>query len=139
MHEAQRVAQLKKVPLFERCSRRQLARLAARVRVETVDAGHVLFRAGAPATNLYLIVAGAAVVERDGRRVARLGPGDVVGELGVILGGTRNATVSAETPIEWIVLDRASLRAALDDVPGLGWTVLQSVATRLDQTAVQAT
>lgn len=139
MHEAQRVAQLKKVPLFERCSRRQLARLASRVRVETVDAGHVLFRVGAPATNLYLIVAGAAVVERDGRDVARLGPGDVVGELGVILGGTRNATVSAETPIEWIVLDRASFRAALDDVPGLGWKVLQSVATRLDQSTVQAT
>jgi CRP-like cAMP-binding protein len=39
----------------------------------------------------------------------------------------------SETPIEWLVLDRASLRTAIDEVPGLGWHLLQSVAARLDQ------
>ena len=41
--------------------------------------------------------------------------------------------MEAETPIEWLVLDRASLRQAIDEVPGLGWNVLQAVAARLDQ------
>ncbi len=81
-----------------------------------------------------MILTGSVVVRKNGRRVARLGPGDVVGELSVILGTPRTATVEAETPIEWLVLDQASLREAIDEVPGLGWNVLQSVAARLDQT-----
>ena len=80
-----------------------------------------------------MILTGTAAVKKGGRRIARVGPGDVVGELSVILGGTRTATVQAETPIEWLVLDQASLRAAIDEVPGLGWHLLQSVAARLDQ------
>ena len=133
MHQRQRVAQLSKVELFANCSKREMARLLSRVRTETVDAGHTLFVEGAPSANLYLILTGSAIVRKNGRRVARLGPGDVVGELSVILGTTRTATVEAETPIEWLVLDRTSLRAAIDEVPGLGWHLLQSVATRLDQ------
>jgi CRP/FNR family cyclic AMP-dependent transcriptional regulator len=133
MQQRQRVAQLSKVPLFADCSKRELGRLLSRSRTETVDAGHTLFVEGAPSSNLYVILTGSAVVKKRGRRIARLKPGDVVGELSVILGGPRTATVQAETPIEWLVLDRASLRAAIDEVPGLGWHLLQSVATRLDQ------
>ncbi len=109
----------------------------SRVRTESVDAGHTLFVEGAPSANLYVILTGSAVVRKKGRRVARLGPGEVVGELSVILGTPRTATVEAETPIEWLVLDRNSLRKAIDEVPGLGWNVLQSVATRLDQANTQ--
>jgi CRP-like cAMP-binding protein len=133
MQQRQRVVQLSKVPLFANCSKRELSRLLSLARTETVDAGHTLFVEGAPSSNLYVIVTGTAVVKRHGRRIGRAGPGDVVGELGVILGGPRTATVQAETPIEWLVLDRASLRTAIDEVPGLGWHLLQSVAARLDQ------
>jgi CRP/FNR family transcriptional regulator, cyclic AMP receptor protein len=133
MQQRQRVAQLSTVPLFANCSKRELARLLSRVRTETVDAGHTLFVEGAPSANMYVILTGSAIVRKNGRRVARVGPGDVVGELSVILGGPRTATVEADTPIEWLVLDRASLREAIDEVPGLGWNVLQSVASRLDE------
>ncbi len=133
MQQRQRVAQLSTVPLFANCSKRELARLLSRVRTETVDAGHTLFVEGAPSSNMYVILTGSAIVRKNGRRVARVGPGDVVGELSVILGGPRTATVEADTPIEWLVLDRNSLREAIDEVPGLGWNVLQSVASRLDE------
>jgi CRP-like cAMP-binding protein len=133
MQQRQRVVQLSKVPLFANCSKRELSRLLSLARTETVEAGHTLFVEGAPSSNLYVIVSGTAAVKRNGRRIGRAGPGDVVGELGVILGGPRTATVLAETPIEWLVLDQASLRAAIDEVPGLGWHLLQSVAARLDQ------
>ncbi len=133
MQQRQRVAQLSKVPLFANCSKRELSRLLSLARTETVEAGHTLFVEGAPSSNLYVIVSGTAAVKRNGRRIGRAGPGDVVGELGVILGGPRTATVLAETPIEWLVLDQASLRAAIEEVPGLGWHLLQSVAARLDQ------
>ncbi len=133
MQQRERVAQLSKVPLFANCSKRELARLLSRVRTESVEAGHTLFVEGAPSSNLYVIVAGSAIVRKNGRRIARLGPGDVVGELSVILGGPRTATVEADTPIDWLVLNRASLRKAIDEVPGLGWSLLQAVAARLDQ------
>jgi CRP/FNR family transcriptional regulator, cyclic AMP receptor protein len=133
MQQRQRVARLSKVPLFADCSKRELGRLLSRSHTESVDAGHTLFVEGAPSSNLYVILTGSAVVKKNGRRIARLKPGDVVGELSVILGGPRTATVQAETPIEWLVLDRASLRTAIDEVPGLGWHLLQSVAARLDQ------
>ena len=133
MQQRQRVAQLSKVPLFANCSKRDLARLLSLARTESVEAGQTLFVEGAPSANLYLILTGSAVVRKNGRRVALLGPGEVVGELSVILGTPRTATVEAETPLEWLVLDRASLRKAFDEVPGLGWNVLQSVAARLDQ------
>jgi CRP/FNR family cyclic AMP-dependent transcriptional regulator len=139
MSRQQQIAQLQRVPLFERCSKRDLSRLVAKTRFEQVDAGHVLFTAGSPSRNLYLLVAGSATVERDGRRVATLGPGDVVGELGVILDRPRNATVAAETPIEWLVLDRAALRAAIDEIPGLGWKLLQAVASRFDDASESST
>ena len=138
MQQRQRVAQLSKVPLFANCSKRELAWLLSRVRTETVDAGHTLFVEGAPSSNLYVIVTGTAVVRKNGRRIARVGPGDVVGELSVILGGPRTATVEADTPIEWLVLDQASLREAINEVPGLGWKVLHSVAARLDQANKQS-
>ena len=73
------------------------------------------------------------MVRKNGRRIARVGAGDVVGELSSILGGPRTATVQADTPIEWLVLDRASLCTAINEVPGLGWNVLTSVAARLNE------
>ena len=133
MPQRQQVAQLANVPLFAHCSKRELTRLLSLGRTETVDAGHTLFVEGAPSSNMYVLLTGTAAVKKGGRRIARVGPGDVVGELSVILGGPRTATVQAETPIEWLVLDQRSLRAAIDEVPGLGWHLLQSVAARLDQ------
>jgi len=133
MQQRQRVAQLSNVPLFANCSKRELGRLLARTRSEMVEAGHTLFVEGAPSGNLYVILNGSAVVRKNGRRIATVGPGDVVGELSVILGGPRTATVQAETPIEWLVLDRASLREAINEVPGLAWNILTSVAARLDE------
>jgi CRP-like cAMP-binding protein len=133
MQQRKRVAQLSEVPLFANCSKRELTRLLSRLRTESVDAGHTLFVEGAPSSNLYVILTGSAVVRRKGRQIARVGTGDVVGELSVITGGPRTATVVAETPIEWLVLDQASLREAIDEVPGLGWHVLQAVAARLAQ------
>jgi CRP/FNR family transcriptional regulator, cyclic AMP receptor protein len=134
MNQRERVASLSRVSLFDRCSKRDLSRLAASTRIESVDAGHTLFREGSMATNLYIVLAGSVSVKRGGRVVTRVGPGEVIGELAVILGGTRTATVVAETPMDWLVMDQRSLRQAIDTVPGLGWKLLCSVASRLSDT-----
>lgn len=104
-------------------------------RLDLVAAGEVLIRQGQPSTEAFVILAGKASVKRNGRNVARLGPGDVVGELGLILDRERGTTVAADTPLEVLVLDRKSLKAAINDVPGLGWKLLETVAERLTENA----
>ena len=57
--------------------------------------------------------------------------GDVVGELGLLSDHPRNADVVATTALEVLSLDRTGLQRALDVVPGMGWTLLTTVAERL--------
>ena len=82
-----------------------------------------------------MIVAGHAVVRRNGRKIAERGPGDIVGELGLLLHRDHIATVTASTPLEVPVLPHRALRDAVDEVPGLGWKLLQTVANRTAEDA----
>jgi CRP-like cAMP-binding protein len=133
VHTEARVEQLSRFPLFSNCSKRQLRSLAAEARVEQIEPGERLVSAGATSHDLYLVLAGSVRIDRDGAAVDRVGPGGMVGELGLLFDTPRNADVVAETPLEVLCLDRAALQRAMDTVPGLGWTLLATVAERLDQ------
>ncbi len=132
MNQDERVRLLGDSALFHDCSKRQLRSLAKLARVVLVEPGEVLVTAGAPSTDAYLITAGSAEVKARNGRSATLGPGDVVGELGLLLDRPRNATVRAVTPLEVLALSRSDLRAAVHASPELGWSLLQTVAERLD-------
>jgi CRP/FNR family cyclic AMP-dependent transcriptional regulator len=131
MRKQDRVKQLRRIPLFEGCSKRDLGFLASEARVERLDAGQPLFVEGAPATEIYLILAGTVLVSRNGSQIAKVGVGESIGEIGLLLGKARNASVIAETPIEFLALGREPLKRAIDNVPGLGWKILETLATRL--------
>lgn len=90
-----------------------------------------MFEQGTPSRAAYIVVAGQVVVRRDGQSIAELGPGEVVGELGLLLRRDHAATVTAITPIEIIGLPQAALKEAIEHVPGLAWNLLQTVADRL--------
>ena len=139
MRKQDRVAQLRKIPMFDGCSKRDLGALASDTKFEQLDAGQPLLVEGAPSTHLYVLIAGRAVVRRNGRRIAEVGPGDTVGEIGLVLGETRNASIIAETPVEFLALDRDTLRKAIDDVPGLGWNVLEAVTARMAEASTRQT
>lgn len=132
-----RAEQLLNVPLFAGCNKRDMTSLAKASRVEQIDAGHVVISEGSPSPNLYVILAGTADVTRGGLKVGTIERGEALGELGVILGEPRSATVTAKTSLELLVLDQDSLQKALDSVPGLGWKLLQTVATRLASAQTQ--
>ena len=129
-HQA-RADELARVPLFARCSKRELKRLAAEAHVEQIEPGEVLVGQGAPSRALYVVLAGSATIPRDGATVDSVGTGDVVGELGLLTDAPRNADVVATSALEVLSLDRDGLRRALDEVPGMGWTLLTTVAERL--------
>jgi CRP-like cAMP-binding protein len=85
--------------------------MAAAGRTERYPAGDLVFREGTVPEGFYLIVSGEVdVSRRDGRgmgwRVAKLGPGDYFGEIGLLTEDRRTATVRATTDLEVVVLDR---------------------------------
>ncbi len=126
-----RADHLAAVPLFADCSKRQLRHLAAVTHHLMLDVDQVLVTEGESSREAFVIVAGHAVARRDGRPIAELGPGSFVGELGLLLRRDHSATVVTTTPVEVLALDQRALRTAIDEVPGLGWALLQTVTGRL--------
>jgi CRP-like cAMP-binding protein len=131
LERASQVDHLAGLQLFAGCSKRELRHLARSTRLELHEPDDVLFAAGQPSREAFVIVAGHAIVRRNGRKIAELGPGDIVGELGLLLHRDHVATAIATTPLEVLVLPQRALREAVDEVPGLGWKLLQTFADRI--------
>ena len=121
------------VPLFRACSKPDLRRIARAADPNTVKAGEVLVKEGERGHELYVVVAGRASVKRRGRRVATLGPGDYFGELAVLHPAPRTATVSADEPLEILIVGSRELGALLADVPVLARKLLVGMAQRLQE------
>ncbi len=128
---SEKIDLLKEVPLFSGLSRRQLELVARHADQVRCDAGKVLTRQGGLGLEFLLIVDGSARVERDGREIAHLGPGDLFGELSLIDGKPRSATVIAEAPIVLLVIHTRSFGDLLDAIPGLQKKILLALCERL--------
>ena len=88
---------------------------------------------GAQGLEAIIIVDGRARVEADGKAIAELGAGDVVGEMSVIDGKPRSATVIAQTPVTLLVLHRRDFVSLLETVPGLQRKLLVTLCERVRQ------
>ena len=122
---------LAKVRLFSSCSDRDLQKIAKASDEVSIDAGRVLVEQGTTGRECYVILEGSASVERNGVKVTTLGPGDPFGELALLDGGPRTATVTAETPMRVLVLGQREFAGVLDEVPGLAHKVMASLARRI--------
>jgi len=129
----EKIEHLQKVPMFRGCSQRQLRALARITEVVEEPAGKVLTRAGEPGTEFFLIVDGTARVEVSPQKHGRLGPGDFFGEMSLLDGGPRSATVVAETAIRLLVIDRRNFWALLTEVPRLTQALLVTLSRRVRQ------
>ncbi|MEW6473402.1 MAG: cyclic nucleotide-binding domain-containing protein [Actinomycetota bacterium] len=125
------IEHLQRVPLFSACSRDELRKLSRRTTDIPVTEGHVLVKEGDRGSEFFVIVDGRARVSRRGRNVGELGPGDFFGELALLIDAPRNATVTALTPMEAIVLSRKEFDAALADAPRLTRRIMAGMASRL--------
>ena len=122
---------LKKVPLFSGLNGRQLDIVAREADEVTVAAGKTLAKQGKLGHEFLLIVAGTARVERDGLVLASLGPGDCFGEMSLIDGKPRIASVIAETQVTLLVINSRSFSLVLDAVPALQKKILVTLCERL--------
>jgi CRP/FNR family transcriptional regulator, cyclic AMP receptor protein len=95
---------LAQIPLFSPLSQDQLRSLAFWVSELSVSQGKHLVDEGDYSYDLFIIQEGTAEVTQDGQQLAELGPGDFFGEMGVLEGTQRNATVVAKTPMRLLTL-----------------------------------
>ena len=125
------IEHLAQVPLFSACSRDELRKLARRTTDIPVVESHVLVKEGDRGLEFFAIVSGRAKITRHGREVGELGPGDFFGELALLIDADRNATITALTPMETIVLSRREFEAALVEAPRMTRKIMAGMARRL--------
>lgn len=117
--------------LFEGVPRPALELLARGARVDEAQPGAVIVREGEPADAVYAVDLGFLDVAAGGRHLARLGRGDYFGEIGILHGVPRTATVTAATPVRVYRMAAADFLAAVNGSPSLSGMVLDGVAARL--------
>ena len=122
---------LAQVPLFEGLSRRHLKRIAEHADEISFREREVIVEAGQPGGTFFVIVEGEVRVVRGDRTIARVGPGEFFGEISLLDGGPRTASVIAETPVVAIRLFKASFDKVVREEPGVAGKILAAVARRL--------
>jgi CRP-like cAMP-binding protein len=120
---------LARVPLFSGLSPRHLKRLADQTEEQRYMEGATVVREGEEGDSFYVILEGEArVVASSGRTVNRLRPGDFFGEVSLLDGGTRTASVVAETPLTMATLSRRAFLKMIRQEPAVAVRLLGHAA-----------
>ena len=121
---------LKDIPLFaslSKAERREVARHADEV---DVSPGRDLVKEGDFAYEFFVIEDGTAEVRRGGDRVAELGPGDFLGEMGIVEHAARNASVTATSPMTVAVMTHQDLHSIERAMPSVAKQIRDAVEAR---------
>ena len=127
------IDQLKSIELFSELSKKDIKSISRLMTSINVKAGRELMREGDPGREFLVIVSGSATVRRKNRVIATVGSGDFLGELAVVAGVPRTATVTADTDMVLSVLNRREFSALLDDQPRIARKILVGAVRRLHE------
>ena len=127
---------IKSVPLFSSCSKKELEAIAAQADELVVPAGKTLTKEGDRGREFMVIVDGAAEVRKKGRRLNLLGSGDFLGEIALISGGRRTATVTTTKETDLLVLTDRAFQQLTRKMPSINASVLKAVSERLQADAI---
>jgi CRP/FNR family transcriptional regulator len=124
------IEMLARVPLFSACTDEELAEISRLGTVISTGADTHLTTQGGAGHEFLLLRSGHADCLRDGHLVARFGPGDYFGELALLDGGSRNATVVASEDVEVLVLSHGEFNDLLDRAPSIAKKLLVELVRR---------
>jgi CRP/FNR family cyclic AMP-dependent transcriptional regulator len=122
---------LKTVPIFSACTNKELSSIAAIVKEVEFPAGATICKEGETGVGLHVVAEGETRVQIGGRTRRRLGPGAFFGEIALLDGGPRTATVLAETPVKTLAIPAWSFKAVIKTQPGLALKMLEEVCRRI--------
>jgi CRP/FNR family transcriptional regulator, cyclic AMP receptor protein len=133
LHKNAKVDLIAHVPLFDRCSKKELAAIAGIAdQIERPEGRTSCGRASWGATS-GCSVDGCVEVTRDGEEIAMLGPGDFFGEIALVSTVARTATVTTASPIRALVISSRDFWTLLDESPKTQRKILEAVGDRLAQ------
>ena len=127
------VERLANIELFSELTNKEIKKVASFMTTIDVREGRDLTVQGTVGREFMIIAEGEATVRRNGRLVATLGPGDFFGELAVIAGVPRTATVTAESAMVVEALNRREFSSLLDESPKLARKILVGAVKRLHE------
>jgi CRP/FNR family cyclic AMP-dependent transcriptional regulator len=134
-----KVQALKRVPLFEGLSKKELTELARVTEDLEVPAGEVLCKEGDTGQEFFVIVDGKTEITSKGKPVAARGGGDFVGEIALLEDTKRTATVTAKTPLRVFVLTRQDFRFLVNNNPSVEQKVMRALARRVVELSADPT
>ncbi len=134
MAMSERLELLRSVPLFTGLGRREIERVGELADEIDVPDGQVLTRQGEPGHEFFVVLSGHVAVARDGQRLARLGPGQFLGEIALIDGRPRTATATADGPARLLVLSHREFDSLLDEFPTITRQVVRALVERIRRT-----
>ena len=130
-----KVELIARAPLFERCSRRELAAIAAIADQIELPEGRVVVREGELGREFLVLMEGSAVVSRKGRRVATLGAGDFFGEIALVSKVPRTATVTTASPVRALAVSGRDFWTLLEASPRIQRKIVEAMGDRLARQA----
>lgn len=122
---------LKKVPLFADLDDRDLQQIASSMRERRAAAGEVVLEQGAGGAGFFVVDEGEADVTVDGSSVGKVGPGDYFGEIALLTGSDRTATVTATTDMVCYGMTPWDFKPLVESNPAIAWKLLTAMAQRL--------
>ena len=122
---------LRQVPLFSGLERKELEQLAASMKERTFDEGQEITTEGEHGVGFFVIDDGEAGVTVRGEQRTILRRGDYFGEIALIAGSDRTATVTALTPLRCLGMTFWEFRPFVESNGRIAWTLLQSLAKQL--------
>jgi len=125
------IATLRAVPLFSSLSDKDLKAILEISKEVKLEAGHTIVEQEHSAVGFHLILEGEADIEVSGRHVSTFGPGDYFGEVSLIDGKPRTATVKTKTEMRSLVIPSWSFNAFLDRYPSIAKELLLMLCARL--------
>jgi CRP-like cAMP-binding protein len=128
---AELAERLRTIPLFMACSKDECRRIAKMCSTLSFPAGSVLAREGELGREFMVVAEGTADISVNGTTVATVGPGDFFGEVALLDGGPRTATVVATSDVVIQAIEQRDFAVLVHDSPSLARKLLVGVAKRL--------
>jgi CRP-like cAMP-binding protein len=128
--DARTLELLAAVPPFDRCGRQELAEVARRTSIVDEPVGAVLMRQGESGTEMAIIIEGRVAIVRNDTVIAERGPGEVLGEMALLSGMPRTATVIVLVTARLLLISRPDFDVLMADLPSFRSQVLESLARR---------
>jgi CRP/FNR family cyclic AMP-dependent transcriptional regulator len=128
---------LEQVPLLSELTQRDRRRLAKTMKERTFPAGRKVVVEGRNGVGFFIIADGTAAVSIGNEVIKMLGPGDYFGEMALLHGGERSATVTADSELHCLTITSWGFKSFVQEHPQVAWALLQTLAQRVQENAAR--